>query len=183
MGKGGGSVAHAFTIHESRINSLHPMLSTPVRRTSFHETMDITPVQSEDDWQQARAIREQVFVDEQGCPPDKEWDGHDETSRHILGWVEDEAVATARWRAVPDGEAVVAKLERIAVLPRHRGQCYGTQLVQALLDDARRAGFSTFLVHAQTHLQGWYEELDFEARGDSFEEAGIRHVAMIRTET
>jgi predicted GNAT family N-acyltransferase len=144
--------------------------------------MDITPVQSEDDWAAARRVREQVFIDEQDCPPDEEWDGHDETSRHVLGRVDGEAVATARWRAVPHGDAIVAKLERFAVLASHRGQGYGTKLVERVLDDARRAGFDTFLIHAQAHLEDWYDDLGFTSTGRTFEEVGIPHVEMTREE-
>lgn len=144
--------------------------------------MDVTPVQSDDDWEKARSIRKQVFVDEQDCPPKEEWDGHDETSRHVLGWVDAGAVATARWRTVSYNEEIVAKLERFAVLPEYRGRGYGTQLVQAVLEDARRAGFDTFLVHAQSHLEDWYEDLGFRSTGHTFEEAGIPHVAMVRRE-
>ena len=144
--------------------------------------MTITPVQSEADWQDARAIRKQVFIEEQDCPPEEEWDGHDETSRHVLGHVDGEAVATARWRATPHGDEIVAKLERFAVLPDYRGEGRGTQLVQSVVEDARRAGFDTFLVHAQSHLQDWYEDLGFTSTGRTFEEAGIPHVEMTRAE-
>jgi len=144
--------------------------------------MTITPVQSEADWQHARAIREQVFIDEQDCPPEEEWDGHDDTSRHVLGRVEETPVATARWRATSHGDDIVAKLERFAVLPDYRGEGRGTDLVQSVVDDARRAGFDTFLVHAQSHLQDWYERLGFESTGRTFEEAGIPHVEMVRDE-
>jgi predicted GNAT family N-acyltransferase len=142
--------------------------------------MNITPVQNEDEWEQARSIREQVFIEEQDCPPGEEWDGHDETSRHVLGLVDGDAVATARWRTVPHDEEIVAKLERFAVLPEYRGQGYGTQLVRSVLQDARRAGFDTFLVHAQSHLEDWYEDLGFVSTGRTFEEVGIPHVEMVK---
>jgi len=142
--------------------------------------MEIAPVQSDDEWEQARSIREHVFVEEQACPPDEEWDGHDERSRHVLGRVGGNAVATARWRTVPHDEEIVAKLERFAVCPDHRGQGYGTQLVHYVLDDARRAGFDTFLVHAQSHLEDWYEDLGFASTGRTFEEVGIPHVEMVK---
>ncbi|PSQ97481.1 MAG: GNAT family N-acetyltransferase [Bacteroidetes bacterium SW_9_63_38] len=141
--------------------------------------MTILPVRNEDGLQAARDIRRQVFVEEQGCDPDDEWDGHDETSRHVLGMVDDTPVATARWRTVPHGDEIVAKLERFAVLPGHRGEGHGTQLVEAVLDDARRAGFDTFLIHSQVRLEGWYAQLGFEPTGRRFEEAGLPHVEML----
>ena len=142
--------------------------------------MTITPVQSDADWQHARAIREQVFIEEQNCPPEEEWDGEDQTSRHVLGREDGEPVATARWRAVTHGENIVAKLERFAVLSDHRGEGRGTELVRAVVEDARRAGFDTFLVHAQAHLEDWYADLGFRSTGRTFEEVGIPHVEMVR---
>lgn len=145
-------------------------------------SMEIAPVQNEEDWREARSIRSQVFIEEQDCPPGEEWDGHDATSRHILGRVDGRAVATARWRTVARNEEVVAKLERFAVLPDFRGRGYGTKLVQSLVADAQRAGFDTFLIHAQAHLEDWYVDLGFQPTGRTFEEVGIPHVEMIRTE-
>lgn len=144
--------------------------------------MDVTPIQSEDEWAKARTIRRQVFIEEQECPSEEEWDGHDEQSRHVLGWVDGQAVATARWRTVPHDEEIVAKLERFAVLPEYRGHGYGTQLLRSVLQDARRAGFNTFLIHAQSHLQDWYEDRGFTSTGRTFEEAGLPHVEMVRRE-
>jgi len=145
--------------------------------------MDVAPVRSDDDWKAARDIRRRVFIEEQDCPPEEEWDGHDETSRHVLGRVDGTPVATARWRAMPYDDEVTAKLERFAVLPDYRGRGRGTELVETVLDDARRAGFGTFLVHAQAHLEDWYAELGFTSTGRQFEEVGIPHVEMVRRET
>lgn len=142
--------------------------------------MDITPVRSKQDWREAQAIRERVFIEEQGCPPEEEWDGHDETSRHVLGRLDGTPIATARWRSVPHGQEVVAKLERFAVLPEYRGHGYGTQLVRYILSDAQRAGFDVYLVHAQVHLEEWYEQFGFVSIGERFEEAGIPHVPMVK---
>jgi predicted GNAT family N-acyltransferase len=142
--------------------------------------MDIIPVRNEEDLQAARDIRTQVFVEEQGCAPEEEWDGHDEACRHVLGVVDGTPVATARWRAVSHDDEIVAKLERFAVLSGHRGQGYGQALVRAVLADVERAGFERALIHAQSHLEGWYEQFGFESTGRAFEEAGMPHVEMIR---
>lgn len=140
----------------------------------------IKPVENASEWKQAKAIRERVFIEEQGCPPDEEWDGFDEVSRHVLGLLDKEPVATARWRTVPYQQELVAKLERFAVLLDHRGQGYGRALVQYMMEDAHRAGFSTLLLHAQAHLEDFYAAFGFETVGEPFHEAGIRHVKMVR---
>lgn len=143
-------------------------------------SLRIHPVENEVEWEQARAIRQRVFVEEQDCPPEEEWDAWDATSRHVLGTVDDTPVATARWRTVPYDDLLAAKLERFAVLPAYRGQGYGRQLVRYVLQDARKAGFRHFVLHAQAHLEGFYASFGFEAVGERFIEAGIPHVKMVK---
>ncbi|WP_022836113.1 GNAT family N-acetyltransferase [Salisaeta longa] len=144
--------------------------------------MTIRPVRTDDDWEGARAVRRRVFIEAQDCPPAEEWDGHDAASRHLVGVQDGAVIATARWRSVPHHEQIVAKLERFAVLPAHRGHGYGRALVQATLDDARAAGFGTFLLHAQAHLEAFYASFGFRPTGRRFTEVGIPHVEMIRTD-
>jgi len=158
-------------------------------------TVQVHSVESDAGWDAAREIRTRVFIEEQDCPPDEEWDGHDATSRHVLARIREDddedggeeapgetdgrPVGTARWRVVPHGERLVAKLERFAVLPDDRGQGVGRALVHAVLDDARKAGFAVFLLHAQAHLEDWYAEFGFASTGKTFTEVGIPHVEMI----
>lgn len=142
--------------------------------------MHIKPVTSDAEWQHVRAIRRRVFIEEQECPPEEEWDGWDDRSRHLLGIHEEEPVAAARWRTVPHDEEIVAKLERFAVLPDYRGRGYGRRLVEYALHDAERAGHSTFLLHAQAHLEDFYASFGFDTIGGPFDEAGISHVKMVK---
>lgn len=153
------------------------------RETEREGEMEIKPVESAAEWAQAKAIRQRVFIEEQDCPPEEEWDGFDDVSRHMLGRVDRAPVATARWRTVPYAEALVAKLERFAVLPAYRGQGYGRRLVRYVLRDARRAGFGTCILHAQAHLEDFYASFGFVRVGAPFTEAGIPHVKMVQRET
>jgi len=142
--------------------------------------MTIRPVATDDDWQGARAVRQRVFVEEQNCPPEEEWDAHDATSRHLIGCAEGSIVATARWRTVTHDGRAMAKLERFAVLPAHRGCGYGRQMVQAAIDDAQAAGVEAFVLHAQAHLETFYASFGFQSTGYRFEEVGIPHVEMVK---
>lgn len=137
-------------------------------------------VDSAERWEAARRIREIVFCGEQACPPQEEFDEHDETSRHVLGTVDGQPVATARWRTVEEGGRTVAKLERFAVLPAWRGAGRGRALVGHVLEEATEAGFSTTVLHAQAHLESFYASFGYVRVGDVFEEAAIPHVKMVR---
>jgi len=149
--------------------------------------MEIRPVTTDAEWEQARDVRQRVFVVEQECPPEEEWDEHDwdgavADAHHVLGTEDGRTVATARWRVAQWEGHPAAKLERFAVLPAYRGGGRGRELVIHLLEASRRAGHRTCFLHAQAHLEPFYRELGFETVGDRFLEAGIPHVRMVRRE-
>lgn len=132
------------------------------------------------DWQAVRAVRQRVFVEEQACPPEEEWDAHDaleargRTVHHLLAERDGQPVGCARWRPVADA----AKLERFAVVPEARGEGLARALVGRTLADARAAGHDRFVLHAQTYIAGLYASFGFRPVGDVFDEAGIEHVKM-----
>jgi ElaA protein len=136
----------------------------------------IVEVESAKQLEQALAVRLAVFVEEQGVSLAQEIDGHDDAARHLLALRDGEPVGTLRLRWVDDGR--VAKIERVAVLPRARGAKTGRALVEAALAAARAAGAEAALLHAQTAVEGFYARLGFLAFGPEFVEDGIMHVAM-----
>lgn len=145
-------------------------------------TTDITiiHVSKADNWELSRDIRQEVFVEEQECPPEDEWDQYDCCSRHLVAIAAEDPAATARWRSTIYKGISVAKLERIAVREPFRGRGIGRAIVEALIEDARSAGFNSFMMHAQAHLCPFYESMGFTTVGDEFIEAGIPHRLMIK---
>jgi predicted GNAT family N-acyltransferase len=125
------------------------------------------------DLEKVFAIRRQVFVVEQNCPPELEWEFEDE-STHFLATVDDVPAGAARWRKTDNGY----KLERFAVLGQFRGLGVGQQLVKTVLDDLPADAKYVYL-HAQIQALGLYEKLGFKKIGAEFEEAGIRHYKMV----
>ncbi len=138
----------------------------------------IQPVESEAMWDACRAIRQVVFVEEQRCPPEEEWDAYDDTARHMLLTVDGVPAGTARWRTTVYQTKPAAKLERFAILPAFRGRGLGRALVAWVSADALRAGFATQVLSAQAHLEGFYASFGFTRCGPNFWEAGILHVPM-----
>lgn len=143
-------------------------------------SVEIREALSDADWRAVEAVRRRVFVEEQDCPEDEEWDAWDAveargvTVHHLLALRDGEPVGCARWRAA--GGA--AKLERFAVVPEARGEGIARRLVARTLEDARSAGHRRFVLHAQTYVQGLYAAFGFERVGEVFEEAGLEHVKM-----
>lgn len=143
----------------------------------------IRPAVSEADWQHVRAIRQLVFVEEQACAPEDEWDRYDvpeargRTVHHLVGMVAGVPAAAARWRPIGN-EQTTAKLERFAVLPAFRGRGFGRQMIEHAMAEAQAAGCERLVLHAQAYLVDLYRQLGFEAVGEPFDEAGIEHVKM-----
>ncbi len=119
------------------------------------------------------SIRRKVFVDEQNCPPELEWEFEDE-STHFMGTMDDIPAGAARWRKTDKGY----KLERFAVLKEHRGSGMGRALVQAVLNDLPADADYVYL-NAQLTAIGLYEKFGFVKEGPQFEEAGIQHFKMV----
>ena len=120
----------------------------------------------------AQALRVEVFVVEQGVPVELEWDEADEVSTHTVAYDQSgQAVATGR--LLPDGH-----IGRMAVRKSARGQGIGTQVLSALLHEAKRQQFRELVLHAQTHAIEFYAKHGFQIEGDEFLEAGIPHRRM-----
>jgi predicted GNAT family N-acyltransferase len=126
------------------------------------------------DLEKVFAIRREVFVGEQNCPPELEWE-HEEESNHFLATVNGEPAGASRWRKTDKGY----KLERFAVLKKFRGNGVGQALVKAVLNDLPKDADYVYL-HAQIQAVTLYERFGFEKTGPEFEEAGIRHYKMIK---
>ena len=134
----------------------------------------VNKVTEQTDLDKVFAVRREVFVIEQDCPPELEWEFEDE-STHFLATADGEPAGACRWRKTDKGY----KLERFAVLKEFRGFGIGQALVQAVLDDLPVDADYVYL-HAQVQAVSLYKKFGFEQTGPEFEEAGIRHYKMIR---
>lgn len=139
------------------------------REVSVHEGQS-TP-------QEALAVRERVFVDEQGVPPNLEYDDLGSEAIHAVARVDDEAVGTARLRTLEDA---TGRIERVAVLAPHRGRGIGRQLMETLEGVARADGIDRIVIHAQVTAEPFYHSIGYETESDVFQEAGMDHVEMAK---
>jgi len=126
----------------------------------------------------ARKIRTEVFIDEQRVPLEMEWDEADDVCMHAVVFNRlGQALATGRLLPSDNG---TAKIGRVAVNRVLRGSGVGKQVMDALIDAARRRGDKRIVLHAQRTAESFYRGLGFAVHGEEFEEAGIPHIEMTR---
>ncbi len=132
---------------------------------------------SDEDVLKVMVVRGIVFIEEQKVDWEGEIDEFENESVHFLGEVEGQPVASGRLRFLDDGRT---KVERIAVRPVWRGHSYARDMVRFMLDHAAAQGARRYVMHAQVHLQKFYEDFGFHREGDIFVECGIDHITMVR---
>ena len=126
----------------------------------------------------ARAVRLEVFVQEQRIPLALEQDAADAGAIHVLIRNRlDLPVATGRLLQVAPG---VGQIGRLAVRRDMRGCGLGQLALKALMAAATRCGDREVMLHAQSSAQSFYSAHDFVPRGEVFMEAGIGHIEMVR---
>lgn len=124
------------------------------------------------DLEHLRAVREPVFVVEQHCPLDEEWDELDPLSRHVLA-------IDAAGRPVGTGRLTPqARIGRMAVLAPARGSGVGAAILRHLIDLARQSAYPEVTLSAQTQAIGFYERAGFVAEGPEYLDANIPHRLM-----
>ena len=128
--------------------------------------------------QDAMRLRMQVFVREQGIPVDIEADQYDVTSLHAVA-LNGLGMCVATGRMLPSGESHVMRIGRMAVARPLRGTQLGRQVLDALVDAARKNGKRRVELHAQRTAESFYLRAGFVVLGEPYEEAGIPHITMV----
>lgn len=137
----------------------------------MNAAVEINIVDWHDNQGALQAIRKSVFIDEQQVPEELEWDGRDTGCTQFLASVDSTPAATAR--LTPQGQ-----IGRMAVLKQFRGKGVGSQLLSAVIEQAKVAGYKQVFLHAQVNVIGFYQQHGFTAEGDIFFDAGIEHRSM-----
>jgi predicted GNAT family N-acyltransferase len=122
----------------------------------------ITVARTFDDLMKVIAIRNAVYVGEQECPYDEEYDGNDLTAAHLLAYIGDEPAGCLRLRFF----AGFAKFERVAIRKEFRKSRAAIKLVQAGLKLCQKKGYRQVIGHAQTRLTHFWTRFGFQPMED-----------------
>ncbi len=125
--------------------------------------------------QEARFIRETVFLDEQGF--EKEYDENDNVAKHIV--IYDESTAVATCRVYWDEEVDCHHVGRIAVLKPYRGKGLGIRIVSEAENLVRELGGKEVFISGQLRVAEFYKnKLGYTQYGDTYLEENVPHVAL-----
>lgn len=126
--------------------------------------------------QEARAIRETVFIKEQGF--EKEYDDVDLIAKHIVIYDGDVAVGTCRvfWCEEENSHHV----GRIAVLKEHRGKNLGRLIMQEAEKLAASLGGKTLRLGGQIRAAGFYDKIGYERCGEEYLDEGYPHIPFVK---
>jgi len=126
---------------------------------------------------EARNIRQQVFVTEQGFQ--QEFDNIDSIATHLVIFEGEVAVATARlFKGKTEKDFIVG---RIAVLPEYRKQHLGAKIMELLENKVQELGGKTIYLLAQCRAQNFYEKQGYQAQGETTMDEACPHINMAKT--
>ena len=128
------------------------------------------------EFEQVKAIRKTVFIDEQHAETSAVFDEKDKDASTVFALVTDSDSPVATGRLTLEGECF--KIGRVAVLQSERGKGTGKRLIEFLCKEAQKNG-RPVIVNAQLHAVSFYEKLGFKPTGeDEIIEIGITHLPM-----
>lgn len=120
-----------------------------------------------------KAVRTEVFIEEQAIPESEEWDADDEGADHALARTPD-GTPIATGRLTPDG-----RIGRMAVVKAWRGHGVGAAILRHLIERAAARGMRRLKLSAQSYAIPFYARAGFVASGDEYIECDIPHRTMV----
>lgn len=107
---------------------------------------------------EAVAIRNSVFVLEQGISPKLDFDDKEMQSKHVLVFFGNKPVGTGRLYVNPEKEG---HLSRIAVIKNFRGKGIGKLIINKLESLAINSNVRRVYLHPHSYLKFFYETLGY----------------------
>ncbi len=125
---------------------------------------------------EAKKIREEVFVEEQGFQ--EEFDGVDGNARHLVLFDGERAVGTCRLFSQDSREDY--HVGRVAVTAEYRGRGLGKMLMDAAEEQIRGLGGASITLSGQVRVADFYEKLGYCRQGEEYLDEGCPHVRMTK---
>jgi predicted GNAT family N-acyltransferase len=130
-------------------------------QAAARDPVTVEVVRSMDEMARVIAIRGAIYMAEQRCPFEEEFDGNDFSATHLICHKDGEPVGCMRIRYF----AGFAKLERLAVRHEGRGLGLAGRILDAAVDLCRKKGYSVLYAHSQKRFLKVWESRGFRRMG------------------
>lgn len=124
--------------------------------------LQVEVVRDLNDFMKVVAIRSSVFLAEQDCPYDEEFDQNDLCACHLIAYLRGEPVGTLRIRWF----AGFAKIERVCVMKHVRGGSLVRLMIETAVELIGRKGYRHIVGYIQKRLVPFWKQLGFHPRED-----------------
>ncbi len=124
----------------------------------------------------ARKIRETVFVKEQGFTV--EFDETDCKARHFVMY--DGVKAIGCCRAFCEDDPKTYHIGRVAVLAEMRGKGIGLRIIEETEKILQKDGAEKVILSAQVRVKPFYEKLGYHAEGEIYYDEFCEHINMAK---
>ena len=124
-------------------------------------------------------LRSEIFIVEQNCPY-QDLDNKDQQSQHLLGINNGELISYVR--LIPKGVSYDnnCSIGRVVTNQKYRGNGLGKELMHKAIKACRSLyGDCPIKISAQHYLLKFYNDLGFEAIGDTYLEDNFHHISII----
>ena len=137
--------------------------------------MEVRRIRDRTELDAALALRDEVFVGEQGVTPEGDRDGRDEEAVQLVA-VDANGAVVGTCRVLVDGRR--GRFGRLCVRSDHRRRGLAARLLAEAEREARAAGCTEIGLHAQTDALTLYADRGYVPYGEPFDEEGIEHQGM-----
>lgn len=124
---------------------------------------------------QILTLRQQVFMLEQNSLY-LDLDGLDQQALHLCCWCNSQLAAYSRIRILPGKKQ--AKIERVVVAQKHRGQGLADKMMTLSMQHIRQQPVNEVRLSAQVSVLSFYQKWQFVTQGEVYDDGGVPHQDM-----
>jgi predicted GNAT family N-acyltransferase len=154
----GRFVPHLHTYARTSASAENAPIYDNYRGRTKGRDLSVTVARSVEDIMRVMTIRSAVYMAEQECPYDEEFDGNDFSATHLIGYVGNEPAACLRIRYFAD----FVKMERLAVRREFRKTRLAFKVVRAGIELCRAKGYRKIYGHSQKRLLNFWSRFGFQ---------------------
>jgi predicted GNAT family N-acyltransferase len=155
----GAAVPHLYCFPRGAKPTADRPLYDSYRPGQPRQQTSVTIARSFEDMAKIVSIRSAVYIAEQDCPYEEEYDGNDFSATHLIGYAGDEPAGCLRIRYF----AEFAKIERLAVRHEFRQSRLAFQLARAGIALCQAKGYRRLYGHAKKDLLAFWQRFGFRA--------------------